>query len=75
MRNLALVLGLWMLSAVLVYSAETRRSTEEVRRLPYAPSELFAGLEWTSEPHRYPGIESDMHWQTWGADDAVYSVD
>ena len=68
MRNSALVVAVWMLGSVAVCSAEARR-------LPYARSELFAGLEWTSEPQRYPDIESDMHWQTWGADDAVYSVD
>lgn len=33
------------------------------------------GLTWTSEPHVYPGLQSDMHWQTWGIDDAIYSVD
>ncbi len=47
----------------------------ELRPLPYPPSEILAGLEWTSEPHLYPGIESDMHWQTWAADDSIYSVD
>jgi hypothetical protein len=47
----------------------------ELRPLPYPPSEVLAGLEWTSEPHLYPGIESDMHWQTWAADDSIYSVD
>jgi hypothetical protein len=36
----------------------------ELRPLPYPRSEVLAGLEWTSEPHLYPGIESDMHWQT-----------
>jgi hypothetical protein len=46
-----------------------------LRPLPYPPSKVLRGLEWTSEPHRYPGIHSDMHWQTWGADDAIYSVD
>jgi hypothetical protein len=75
MRKPALVFSFWMLSSVAICSDEARRSPAEMRRLSYPPSELFAGLEWTSEPHRYPGIESDMHWQTWGADDAVYSVD
>ena len=49
--------------------------TAEARPLPYPPSTLLHGLEWTSEPHLYPGVQSDMHWQTWGADDAIYSVD
>ncbi len=47
----------------------------ELRPLPYPRSEVIAGLEWTSEPRVYPDIESDMHWQTWGTDDALYSVD
>ena len=47
----------------------------EPRPLPYPPSQILAGLEWTTGPHLYPGIQSDMHWQTWGADDAIYSVD
>lgn len=46
-----------------------------LRPLPYPPSCVLAGLEWTSPPHRYPGIHSDMHWQSWGADDEVWSVD
>src|SRR5688500_4541441 len=45
------------------------------RPLPYPPSRVLAGLTWTSEPRLYPGIHSDMHWQTWCADDAIYSVD
>jgi hypothetical protein len=48
---------------------------KRLRPLPYAPSRVLASLTWTSEPHRYPGIDSDMHWQTWGADGAIYSVD
>jgi hypothetical protein len=45
------------------------------RSLPYPASTVLQGLTWTSEPHLYPGIHSDMHWQTWGADDAIFSVD
>ncbi|MGL4514350.1 MAG: DUF4185 domain-containing protein [Lacipirellulaceae bacterium] len=45
------------------------------RPLPYPQSEVLAGLEWTSEPHLYPGIQSDMHWHAWGEDDTLYSVD
>ena len=50
-------------------------SAAELRQLNYPPSEFITGFKWTSEPHVYPGFHSDMHWQTWGADDAIYSVD
>lgn len=45
------------------------------RKLPYPRSKLFSGLEWTGEPSKYPGTASDMHWCTWGTDDALYVVD
>ncbi len=61
--------------AVTLYTALGLARAAELRPLPYPASEVLAGLEWTSEPHRYPGIESDMHWQTWAADDSIYSVD
>jgi hypothetical protein len=38
-------------------------------------SALFSGLEWTSESSRYPGTNSDMHWNTWTADGTIYTVD
>ncbi len=45
------------------------------RVLPYAPSEILAGLEWTGPASRYPGSGSDMHWHAWGDDDALYVID
>ena len=42
---------------------------------PYPRSTIIAGLEWLSESSRYPGTNSDMHWWTWGDDDALYFVD
>mgnify|MGYP002777677689 CR=1 FL=1 len=45
------------------------------RPLPYPRSQLIRGLEWTGSPHKYPGTGSDMHWFTWGIDDAIYIVD
>jgi hypothetical protein len=50
-------------------------SVKPPRALPHPPSRVLTNLVWTSEPHRYPGIHSDMHWQAWGADDAIYAVD
>jgi hypothetical protein len=38
-------------------------------------SQLFSGLEWLTESSRYPGTNSDMHWQTWAEDGSIYSVD
>lgn len=45
------------------------------RKLPYPLSQLIEKLEWTSQPHKYPGTASDMHWWTWGQDDAIYTLE
>ena len=44
------------------------------RPSPYPDSEMFSGLEWTSESSRYPGTGQDMHFWAWGGDDALYVV-
>ena len=41
----------------------------------YPKSDLIEKLEWVSKPYKYPGTASDMHWLTWGIDDAIYSLD
>jgi len=51
------------------------QGTVQARKLSYPPSEIFSGLEWLAPAMRYPGTDSDMHWWTWGADDALYVVD
>jgi len=51
------------------------QGTVQARKLSYPPSEIFSGLEWLAPAMRYPGTNSDMHWWTWGADDALYVVD
>jgi hypothetical protein len=43
--------------------------------MPYPESDLIASFKWNSEPYRYPGTGSDMHWWTWGIDDAIYVLD
>lgn len=53
----------------------TATSTKYHREIPFPKSDLINSLEWTSEPYRYPGSGSDMHWWTWGIDDAVYVLD
>jgi len=45
------------------------------RSIPYPESDLIASFKWNSEPYRYPGTGSDMHWWTWGIDDAIYVLD
>ncbi|MGH2618636.1 MAG: DUF4185 domain-containing protein [Thermomicrobiales bacterium] len=45
------------------------------RQLPYPRSESIAGLEWLAPAVKYPGSGTDMHWQAWGADGALYVVD
>ncbi|MFN4146476.1 MAG: DUF4185 domain-containing protein [Runella sp.] len=45
------------------------------RPMPYPQSKFIKKFEWTSQPVRYPGTGSDMHWHTWGIDDAIYIVD
>jgi len=45
------------------------------REMPYPESDLITSFEWTSEPHKYPGTGSDMHWWTWGIDSALYVLD
>jgi hypothetical protein len=42
---------------------------------PYPASDLIESFRWTSEATRYPGSGSDMHWWTWGIDDAIYVLD
>jgi hypothetical protein len=45
------------------------------RDIPYPQSKLIKGLVWESEPSKYPGSGTDMHWWTWGIDGAVYVID
>jgi len=45
------------------------------RQMPYPESDLITSFEWNSKPYRYQGTGSDMHWWTWGIDDAIYVLD
>lgn len=45
------------------------------REIRYPESNLIKRLVWESEPSRYPGTGSDMHWWTWGIDSSVYAID
>lgn len=45
------------------------------RTIDYPESTLIDSLRWTSQPQRYPGTNSDMHWWTWHSDSAIYIAD
>jgi len=45
------------------------------REILYPQSKLIKSFTFTSEPYRYPGSGTDMHWWTWGIDGNVYVID
>jgi hypothetical protein len=45
------------------------------REIRYPQSKLIKRLVWESEPSKYPGSGTDMHWWTWGIDSSVYAID
>jgi hypothetical protein len=45
------------------------------REIKYPQSKLIKRLVWESEPSRYPGSGTDMHWWTWGIDSSIYVID
>jgi hypothetical protein len=45
------------------------------RNIPYPQSKLIKRLVWESEPSKYPGSGTDMHWWTWGIDSSIYVID
>ena len=63
--------------AFLVLTLSTLNSHSQVipRNTGYPKSDLIDSFKWSSEPYKYPGTGSDMHWWTWGIDDAIYVLD
>jgi len=45
------------------------------REIQYPQSTLIKSFTFTSEPYKYPGAGSDMHWWTWGIDGSIYVID
>ena len=45
------------------------------REIAYPESKLIKGLVWESEPSKYPGSGTDMHWWTWGIDGHIYTIE
>ena len=55
--------------------AQQQSIEKKQRKINYPKSALIQKFEWTSEPFKYPGTASDMHWWTWGIDDAIYTLE
>jgi hypothetical protein len=66
-----------MLPGLLVLScSEPEKAVSKYHReMPCPQSDLINSFHWTSRPYKYPGTASDMHWWTWGIDDAVYTLE
>ena len=62
---------------VVFFSAcSTRKATVTLHReIAYPQSKLIKRLVWESEPSKYPGSGTDMHWWTWGIDSSIYVID
>jgi hypothetical protein len=76
MKNLTMYLMCLLLSCLFLTTCVQKIDKPKYhRKMPYPESDLIASFEWSSEPYKYPGTGSDMHWWTWGIDDAVYVLD
>ena len=61
---------------IIISCSEPKKATAKYHReIPYPQSDLIESFQWTSEPYKYPGTGSDMHWWAWGIDDAIYVLD
>ena len=62
---------------ILMVTACTTKDTalQMHREIAYPQSKLIESLVWESEPSKYPGTGTDMHWWTWGIDGNVYIID
>jgi len=76
-RTLIRIAGCGLASSALdrAWVAGAAVAKPSARPLHYPKSGLFSGVEWQGKAKRYPGTRTDMHWWTWGADDALYLVD
>jgi hypothetical protein len=61
--------------SIIAACAPKHSGTALHRNIPYPQSNFIKKLIWESEPSRYPGTGTDMHWWTWGIDSAIYVVD
>lgn len=69
-------LKLTILFIILLIGCTPKKSAPDFHReIPYPHSKLIKQLVWESEPARYEGTGSDMHWWTWGIDGYLYVID
>ncbi len=60
---------------IIACDATKKTRSKYHREIPYPESDLIDSFQWSSEAYKYPGTGSDMHWWTWGIDDAIYVLD
>lgn len=75
MRTIKNILALVSGIVLLISCTKSDQQVKLHRAMPYPMSSLIDSMRWTSDPSRYPGTNSDMHWWTWSIDSAVYIVD
>jgi hypothetical protein len=75
MKNTLLLLSLCSTALLLFSTCASRQNLNLHRTIKYTQSKFIQSFTWTGEPVRYPGTASDMHWFSWGVDDAIYVVD
>jgi hypothetical protein len=66
---------LLLISVFTAGCSSTKSSLNLHREIPYPESKVIKRLVWESEPSKYPGSGTDMHWWTWGIDNSTYFVD
>jgi len=66
-------IGVFVSFTVLISCAENQNKYH--RKMSYPQSEIIEKLEWTDQPSKFAGTASDMHWWTWGIDDAIYTLE
>ena len=64
-----------VLATISAWGSPPAAAEEPHRPIRYPRSTVIERLVWESQPSRYPGSGSDMHWWTWGIDGATYVVD
>ena len=75
MKSVTYLLVYFTFLCIISCDTSKKNHSKYHRAMPYPESDLIASLEWSSKPFRYPGTASDMHWWTWGIDDAIYTVE
>jgi len=76
MKHYTIALTTILFFCFLFYAnGQNNGNSNTLRKSKYPKSKLIKTFEWTGEPQKYQGTNSDMHWFTWGIDDAIYIAD